>query len=124
MNGNITEEGIRLDLEWLHRVGIGGVQVFDGNVDTPQVVPKPLPFMSHGWTDAFRTANETASRLGMELSIASSPGWSSAGGPWVEAADGMKKFVWSETLVMGGKHFRSMLPRPPDVAGPFQDIPK
>ena len=26
MDGNITKEGIRLDLEWMHRVGIGGAQ--------------------------------------------------------------------------------------------------
>ena len=25
MNGNITKEGIKLDLEWMHRVGIGGL---------------------------------------------------------------------------------------------------
>ena len=29
MDGNITKDGIKLDLEWLHRVGIGGVTLFD-----------------------------------------------------------------------------------------------
>ena len=29
MNGNITKEGIKLDLEWMKRVGIGGFQNFD-----------------------------------------------------------------------------------------------
>ena len=29
MNGNVTEAGIKADLEWMHRVGIGGVQRFD-----------------------------------------------------------------------------------------------
>ncbi len=29
MNGNITKEGIKLDLEWMHRVGLGGFQNFD-----------------------------------------------------------------------------------------------
>jgi hypothetical protein len=28
MNGNITKEGIKLDLEWMHRVGINGFQNF------------------------------------------------------------------------------------------------
>ncbi len=32
MNGNITKEGIRLDLEWMHRVGIGGFQNFDASL--------------------------------------------------------------------------------------------
>ena len=30
MNGNISKEGIKLDLEWMKRVGIGGFQNFDG----------------------------------------------------------------------------------------------
>jgi hypothetical protein len=38
MNGNITKEGIKLDLEWMHRVGIAGFQNFDATLDTPQVV--------------------------------------------------------------------------------------
>ena len=29
MNGNITKEGIKLDLDWMHRVGIAGYQNFD-----------------------------------------------------------------------------------------------
>ena len=32
MNGNITKEGIKLDLEWMHRVGIGGFQNFDASL--------------------------------------------------------------------------------------------
>ena len=36
MNGNITKEGIKLDLEWMHRVGLGGFQNFDAALATPQ----------------------------------------------------------------------------------------
>ncbi len=28
MNGNITEQGIRLDLDWMHRIGLGGIPGF------------------------------------------------------------------------------------------------
>ena len=42
MNGNITQEGIRLDLEWMKRVGIGGLQNFDAALNTPKVVDKRL----------------------------------------------------------------------------------
>ena len=38
MNGNITKEGIKLDLEWMHRVGLAGFQNFDAALSTPQVV--------------------------------------------------------------------------------------
>src|SRR5271165_5129153 len=42
MNGNISQEGIKLDLEWMHRVGLGGFQNFDAALGTPPVVPKRL----------------------------------------------------------------------------------
>ena len=38
MNGNITKEGIKLDLDWMHRVGLAGFQNFDAALQTPQVV--------------------------------------------------------------------------------------
>src|ERR1700712_5110435 len=34
-NGNITKDGLTKDLEWMHRVGIGGVETFDVAVTTP-----------------------------------------------------------------------------------------
>ncbi len=37
MNGNISKEGIKLDLEWMHRVGLGGFQNFDAALDTPKL---------------------------------------------------------------------------------------
>jgi hypothetical protein len=121
MNGNITKEGIRLDLEWMHRVGLGGVTVFQGSIDTPQVVKQRLVYMTLGWKDAFHCAATTAENLGLEMAIASSPGWSETGGPWVPPAQGMKKVVWSETRIEGGKPFTGRLPQPPDVSGTFQN---
>src|SRR3979490_1049214 len=40
MNGNITKEGIKLDLEWMKRVGIGGFQKFDAARNTTQMGDK------------------------------------------------------------------------------------
>ncbi len=122
MNGNISKEGITLDLEWMHRVGIAGVQNFDANLATPQVVEKRLVFMSPEWKDAFRFAVSTADRLGMEFAIATSPGWSQTGGPWVKPEQAMKKLVWSETRLRGGRRLRDPLPMPPRNTGPFQDL--
>ncbi|HEU4387827.1 MAG TPA: glycosyl hydrolase, partial [Blastocatellia bacterium] len=122
MNGNITKEGIRLDLEWMKRVGIGGFQNFDAALSTPQVVEKRLVFMTPEWKDAFRYAATLADHLGLEMAIAASPGWSETGGPWVPPAQAMKKFVWSETRVEGGRPFTGRLPKPPSTTGPFQNI--
>ena len=122
MNGNVTEEGIKLDLEWMKRIGIGGVQNFDAELQTPQVVEKRLVYMTPEWKHAFRFAAETADRLGLEMAIAASPGWSESGGPWVKPEDGMKKLVWSEVLVAGGHSFKGVLPLPPSTTGPFQNM--
>ena len=53
MNGNITKEGIRFDLEWMKRVGIGGLQNFDAALMTPKVVEKRLAYMTPEWKEAF-----------------------------------------------------------------------
>ena len=76
MNGNVTKDGIRLDLEWMRRVGIGGFQNFDAALNTPQVVEKRLVYMTPEWKDAFRFAATLADKLGLEMAIAGSPGWS------------------------------------------------
>jgi len=122
MNGNISKEGIKLDLEWMHRVRLGGFQNFDAALATPQVVDHRLAYMTPEWKDAFKYATTLADQLGMEEAIAGSPGWSETGGPWVPAAQGMKKYVWSETLVEGGKPFTRTLAHPPSNTGAFQDL--
>ncbi len=124
MNGNITRDGIAKDLAWMQRVGIGGVQNFDANLSTPQIVDKRLVYMTPEWKDAFKFAVSEADRLGLEFAIAASPGWSETGGPWVGPEDAMKKLVWSETVVEGGKPFSGKLASPPSVTGPFQSMPK
>ena len=122
MNGNITKDGIKLDLEWMHRVGIAGFQNFDAALSTPQVVDHRLAYMTPDWKDAFKYATTLADQLHMEEAIAGSPGWSETGGPWVPPSEGMKKYVWSETLVEGGKPFTGKLVHPPSNTGAFQDI--
>ena len=123
MNGNVTEDGVRKDIDWMSRVGLGGLQAFDASLGTPQVVDKRLVFMTSPWIAAFRTAAALADSHGMELGIAASPGWSETGGPWVKPEQAMKKLVWSRTELQGGRRFRGRLPGPPDVAGPIQDLP-
>jgi (4-O-methyl)-D-glucuronate---lignin esterase len=122
MNGNIAPEGIKLDLEWMHSVGLGGVTIFEGAINTPQVVPHRLIYMTPEWKLAFSDAVTTARSMGMEVAIASSPGWSETGGPWVPAAQGMKKMVWSATRLEGEQPFSGRLAHPPQVDGTFQNF--
>jgi alpha-L-rhamnosidase len=124
MNGNITPAGIKLDLEWMKRIGIGGFQTFDASLGTPQVVEKRLVFMTPEWKEAFSFATTLADQLHLERGIAGSPGWSESGGPWVAPAEAMKKIVWSETVLAEGVPYVGVLPPPPNVSGPFQNKPR
>ena len=123
MNGNITIDGIQKDLEWMNRIGIGGFHNFDASLGTPQIVKERLMYMTPKWKEAFKFTTNLADKLGLEMAIAASPGWSVSGGPWVSAKDGMKKYVWSEIRVKGGQVFNGTLPKPPITTGKFQDLP-
>jgi hypothetical protein len=130
MGGNVTQEGVKLDLEWMKRVGIGGVTKIDAAfegwgalLDTPQCVERPLAYLSPEWREALRYSVELADALGLEFCIDSSPGFSLTGGPWVQPHQAMKKLVWSETWLQGGQRFTGALAKPPETTGPFQNIP-
>jgi hypothetical protein len=118
-NGNVTKEGITKDLEWMKRVGIGGMQLSDVGSGGGQTVEKKILWGSPEWYDAVRHAAAEADRLGLEMSIFSSAGWSETGGPWIKPAQAMKKYVWSETTVDGPQHFAGKLASPPSNNGPF-----
>ena len=113
MNGNITKDGIRKDLQWMHDIGLSGFFLFDCGNAPHVIVKEQLPFMSEGWKDALRYAVHLADSLDLEVGIASSPGWSLTGGPWVSEDDAQKKVVWSSIPVQG--HFRGELPLPEET---------
>lgn len=124
MSGNVSAEGAKLDLEWMQRMGIGGVHAFAGGGRIERAyVDKPLSFMTPGWREAYGQAVRQARKQGMEVTIAGSPGWSQTGGPWVTPEKSMKKYVWSEVQVTGGRPV-GMLPHPPTTLGHFQARPR
>jgi hypothetical protein len=119
---NVTTEGITKDLEWMKRVGIAGFQLADVNAGGGQTVEKKIVFGTPEWLAAVRHAAAEADRLGLEMTIFSSPGWSETGGPWVRPEQAMKKLVWSETTVTGPRSFTGQLPRPPSNNGPIRNL--
>jgi hypothetical protein len=119
---NITKEGITKDLEWMKRIGIAGFQLSDVNAGGGQTVNNQLAFGSPDWLDAVRFSASEAERLGLEMSIFSSAGWSLAGGPWVKPEEAMKKLVWSEMNITGGANFTGKLPQPPASIGPIRNL--
>jgi len=123
MSGNVSLEGAKLDLEWMQRVGIGGVHTFSGGgLGEPHVVDPPVDFMSDHWKDIFRRTTQIARAAGMDVTIAGSPGWSETGGTWVAPENGMKKYVWSETQMDGGRPYAGHLPQPPATTGSFMSV--
>ncbi len=95
MHGNITKQGITRDLEAMKRVGIGGATIFHASL-----APKgKIDYFSPEWFDMMLFASQEAKRLGLELSMHNSEGWSSSGGPWVKPVDAMKMLVYSDVRV-------------------------
>ncbi len=118
MNGNISKQGITRDLEAMHRVGIGGATIFQAALQEPK---GPVPFFSPQWHEMMLFAAQEAKRLGIELSMHNSDGWSSSGGPWVKPADAMKMLVFSEVHVTPGSG-TVKLPKPYTRMNTYGDI--
>ncbi len=102
MDGNVSMDGIQKDIEWMERAGIGGFHQFDaGGIGLHPIVEETMPYNSPQWKVAMRYAMELAEAKGMETAVASAPGWSSTGGPWVKPEDAMKKLTWRTLDVTG-----------------------
>ncbi len=109
MNGNITREGITLDLEAMHRAGVGGFQIFQVGTGIPK---GPVDYSSPEHLHLLEHAAKEAQRLGLEFDMMNCPGWSSSGGPWITPEYSMKQLTWSETFVSGGREIDVVLPEP------------
>jgi len=119
MSNFISKEGITKDLEAMARAGIGGATILDIKELKTHGSVKSL---SDEWYALVQHAGREADRLGMTLSFANCPGWSSSGGPWIRPKDAMKMLGWTETRVTGGKPVSVTLPQPPAPMGWFRDI--
>ncbi len=121
MNGNVTKEGITLDLEAMARVGIGGAQIFNvadtGSCNIPQ---GPADYLSPQFLGLVKHAATEAKRLGLELCMHNGPGWSSSGGPWIDPAHSMQLLVSAETQATAAGHLR--LPQPETRRGFYRDV--
>jgi hypothetical protein len=108
MDGNVARKGITADLEAMKRMGLGGVHIF--NV-AYQIPAGPVKYMSAEWRDMIHFAAQEGERLGLEVGMHNSPGWSSTGGPWITPDCGMQKVVWSELRLKGPVRFSGVIPK-------------
>jgi hypothetical protein len=100
ISGNVSKEGITKDLEAMSKVGIG--EAFIGNIGMGEPYGD-VKVLSEDWWKLTEHAIREGKRLGVDIGIFNSPGWSQSGGPWVKSTQAMRYFVNSEVTVQGGQ---------------------
>ena len=114
LNSMQTKEGITRDLEEMKAKGYGGASLVDAGSSNYEVAHKTAAgpvFMSPQWMELYRHAVKEADRLSIELSVNVQSGWN-PGGPSITPEMAMKKLVYSETSVKGGKRIDQVLAQP------------
>lgn len=118
MSGNISKEGVVKDLEAMKKAGIN--RAYIGNIYfDPYEGGRNVKLMSEEWWDVTHTALKTAAKLGIEIGMFNSPGWSQAGGPWVKPDEAMRYMTSSEARVKGPGVVSIQLEKPNSE---FQDV--
>ena len=92
------------DLEAIAEARISGIQLFHGQFggEWPGVSPQ-IQTLSEDWDDLVQWTATECKRLNLRFSMQNCPGWSYAGGPWIELKNSMRHLVYSRTDIDGGK---------------------
>ncbi len=119
MDGQISKEGITRDMEAMKRVGIGEgyIGVISGQSGTPTTSTSKA--LTDEWWSYIEHAVREGTRLGVDVGLFNSPGWSQSGGPWVKPSQAMRYVTLPELRLHGPQHFAGKLPLP---TGEFQDL--
>jgi len=119
LDGNLSRQGITLDLEAMQRVGIGGVLY----METDQGAPTgPAAFAGPLWRDLFKHICAEANRLGLQVNVNNDAGWCGSGGPWITPELSMQVLVWTQTNIIGPQRLEAQLPQPRTVKDYYRDI--
>jgi len=114
LNGMATKASITRDLEEMKAKGYGGASLVDAGSSSYNVARKTAAgpvFMSPAWMELYKHAVREADRVGIELSVNVQSGWN-PGAPTITPEFALKKIVWSEVRVTGGKTIQIDLPQP------------
>ena len=106
MGSNFSKTGITKDLEAMKEQGIGGATIFNIASAVQEshapTLNNPWPeqtYRSAAYWEALKFAASEADRLGLEIGLHNSPGYSTTGGPWIDQQRGMQKLVWRKLMV-------------------------
>lgn len=119
MGSNFSKEGITKDLEAMKASGIGGATIFNL---ASAVQESHKPTLNNPWPDqtyrspkyweALKHAAAEAQRLGLEIGLHNTVGYSTTGGPWIDEEKNMQHVVSKSVTVDGGKRVSIEIPRP------------
>ena len=119
MGPNFSKSGITKDLEAMKAAGIGGATIFNL---TSAVQESQAPTANNPWPDqtyrspkyweALKHAAAEADRLGLEIGLHNTVGYSTTGGPWIDEPRSMQRVLWNEITVTGGGRVSVDLPPP------------
>lgn len=119
MGSNFSKEGITKDLEAMKASGIGGATIFNIASAVQEshkpTLNNPWPdqtYRSPKYWDALRHAAAEADRLGLEIGLHNTVGYSTTGGPWIDEEKNMRKLVFKSVTIDGGKEISLEIPRP------------
>lgn len=123
MGSNFSKEGITKDLEAMKATGIGGATIFNLTSAVQEshapTLNNPWPeqtFRSPAYWEAMRFAVSEAQRLGLEIGLHNTVGYSTTGGPWIDEERSMQRLVWSDTIISGGAELNLKLKAPALIA--------
>ena len=123
MGSNFSKEGITKDLEAMRESGIGGATIFNLASAVQEshapTLNNPWPeqtYRSPAYWEAIRFAASEAQRLGLEIGLHNTVGYSTTGGPWIDEEHSMQRLVWSDTMISGGTELILKLKAPKLVA--------
>jgi hypothetical protein len=119
MGPNFSKAGITKDLEAMKAAGIGGATIFNLASAVQEThaptLNNPWPeqtYRSPAYWEAIRFAAAEAKRLGLEIGLHNTAGYSTTGGPWITEERGMQRLVWSVTEAEGGRTISLAIPEP------------
>lgn len=124
LNGNVTKEAIRKDLEAMRLKNFQGAMIFDAdghNQRGNKNIPSGPTFASKEWIELFSYALDEAKRLGLVMGFNIQSGWN-LGGPCVTPQYSAKQLTYTERLVTGGKTISIQLDNPRKHNNFYKDI--
>ncbi|MDP4186522.1 MAG: glycosyl hydrolase [Bacteroidota bacterium] len=123
MGSNFSKSGITKDLEAMKAEGIGGATIFNLSSAVQEshapTLNNPWPeqtYRSPAYWEALRFAAAEANRLGLEIGLHNTVGYSTTGGPWIDEERSMQRLVWSDTIISGGTELNLKLMAPKLIA--------